>query len=181
MRVDPKANKALRPSASSPSESPESEPLLKYKLTDTGENAKLLHRRKRPKKDTLFSSLFFRRVRGSDSERRVWLSDESKILASTFGRFRVYRFVNWLIKIFLSDMKILGENRISLYFSGSLVPKMRQKVYPCSTWLKKRTPSKLNLWITKYPWWGLLEPVLRGRRDQAGCGKQSSEVFDKRK
>ena len=34
------------------------------------------------------------------SERRVWLSAESKILASTFGRFRLYR----LIKV------ILGQN-----------------------------------------------------------------------
>ena len=56
-------------------------------LTDTGEDSKLVHRRKGPKVDTLFSSLFF-----DVSERRVWLSAESKILASTFGRFRLYRF-----------------------------------------------------------------------------------------
>ena len=54
-------------------------------LTDTGEDSKLIHRRKRPKVDTLFS--FF----SDASERRVWLSAESKILASTFERFRLYR------------------------------------------------------------------------------------------
>ena len=57
-------------------------------LTDTGEDSKLVHRRKRPKLDTLFSSLF-----PDGSERRVWLSAESKILASTFGRFRLYRLI----------------------------------------------------------------------------------------
>ena len=31
-------------------------------LTDKGKDSKLVHRRKRPKVDTLFSSLFFRRV-----------------------------------------------------------------------------------------------------------------------
>ena len=57
-------------------------------LTDTGEDSKLVHRQKRRKLDTLFSSLF------SDVfERRVWLSAESKILASTFERFRLYRLI----------------------------------------------------------------------------------------
>ena len=50
-----------------------------FKLTDTGEDSKLVNSRKL---DTLFSSLF-----SDASERRVWLSAESKILASTFGRF----------------------------------------------------------------------------------------------
>ena len=40
--------------------------------TDTGEDSKLVHRRKRPKVDTLFSSLFFRRVRATSmTQRRV--------------------------------------------------------------------------------------------------------------
>ena len=34
-------------------------------LTDTGEDSKLVHRRKRPKVDKLFSSLFFRRFRAT--------------------------------------------------------------------------------------------------------------------
>ena len=73
---------------------PESE---KGVLTDTGEDSKLVHRRKRPKVETLFSSLF------SDAcERRVWLIAESKILASTLGRFRLYR------------LKQLSLQRISL-------------------------------------------------------------------
>ena len=55
-------------------------------LTDTDKSSKLVHRRKRTKVDTLFSSLFL-----DASERRVWLSTESKILASTFGRFCLYR------------------------------------------------------------------------------------------
>ena len=55
-------------------------------LTDTGEDSKLVHRRKRQKVDKLFSFPF-----SEASERRVWLSTESKILASTFGRFRLYR------------------------------------------------------------------------------------------
>ena len=57
----------------------------RWSLTDAGEDSKLVHRRKRPKVDTLFSSLF-----ADTSERRVWLSAESKILASTFGRFRMW-------------------------------------------------------------------------------------------
>ena len=47
---------------------------LKLCLTDTGEDSKLVHRRKRPKVDTLFSSLFF----SDASERRVWLSPSWK-------------------------------------------------------------------------------------------------------
>ena len=35
--------------------------LIFRKLTDTGEDSKLVHRRKRPKVDTLFSSLFWTR------------------------------------------------------------------------------------------------------------------------
>ena len=54
--------------------------------TDTGEDSKLVHTRKSPKVDTLFSSLF-----SDASERRVLLSTESKILASTFECFRLYR------------------------------------------------------------------------------------------
>ena len=54
-------------------------------LTDTGDDSKLVHRWKRPKMDTLFSSLF-----SAASQRRVWLRAELKILASTFGRFRLY-------------------------------------------------------------------------------------------
>ena len=38
-------------------------------LTDTGEDSKLVHKRKRRKVDTLFSSLF-----SDASERRIWLS-----------------------------------------------------------------------------------------------------------
>ena len=60
----------------------------KLLLTDTGDDSKLVHRRKRPKVDTLFSSLF-----SEASERRVLLSAESKILASTFGRIRLYRLI----------------------------------------------------------------------------------------
>ena len=59
-------------------------------FTDTGEDSKFVHRRKRPKVDTLFPSLF-----SDASERRVWLSAESKILASTFGRFCLYRLNSW--------------------------------------------------------------------------------------
>ena len=40
--------------------------LIFRKLTDTGEDSKLVHRRKRPKVDTLFSYLFL-----DASERRV--------------------------------------------------------------------------------------------------------------
>ena len=46
-------------------------PKLVY-LTYTGEDSKLVHRRKRPKVDTLFFSLFFRRVRATSmTQRRV--------------------------------------------------------------------------------------------------------------
>ena len=58
-------------------------------LTDTGEDSKLVHRPKRPKVDMVFSSLF-----SDASERRVGLNAESKILASTFGRFRLYRLTS---------------------------------------------------------------------------------------
>ena len=43
-----------------------------FKLTDTGEDSKLAHRRKCPKVDALFFSLFFRRVRATSmTQRRV--------------------------------------------------------------------------------------------------------------
>ena len=54
-------------------------------LTDTGEDSKLVHRRKRPKVDTLFSSLFFRRVRATSmTQRRV------EVLASTLNACAAY-------------------------------------------------------------------------------------------
>ena len=58
-------------------------------LTDTGEDSKLVHRRKRPKVDTLFSSLFFRRVRAMSmtfspvSVKRCTGSWRTQILNST--------------------------------------------------------------------------------------------------
>ena len=59
--------------------------------------------------DTLFSSIF------SDvSERRVWLSAESKILASTFGRFRLYR---------------LKSNFWSLTFHEIMGPRSYKRIY----------------------------------------------------
>ena len=55
---------------------------MRMNLTDTAEDSKLVHRRKRPKLDALFSSLF------SDvSERRVWLSIESKNTRVHFSTF----------------------------------------------------------------------------------------------
>ena len=54
-------------------------------LTDTGEDSKLVHRRKRPKVETHFFSFF------DAFERRVWLSAESKMLVLIFGHFRLYR------------------------------------------------------------------------------------------
>ena len=43
-----------------------------YSLTDTGEDSKLVHRRKRQKMDTLFSSLSFRSVQATSmTQRRV--------------------------------------------------------------------------------------------------------------
>ena len=63
-------------------------------LTDAGEDSKLVHRRKRPKVDTLFRSLF-----SDASERRVRFSAESKILASTFGRFGLYRLREIVCKL----------------------------------------------------------------------------------
>ena len=57
-------------------------------LTDTGEDSKLVFRRKHSKVDASIF-LFF----SDASERRVWLSAESKTLASTFGRFRRYRLI----------------------------------------------------------------------------------------
>ena len=57
----------------------------------TGEDLKLVHRQKSPKVNAApprYFLLFF------SNERRVWLSAESKILASTFGRFRLYRLTD---------------------------------------------------------------------------------------
>ena len=55
-------------------------------LTDTGEDSKLVHRLKRPKVDASIFCSF-----SDAAEQRVLLSADSKILASTFGRFRLYR------------------------------------------------------------------------------------------
>ena len=70
-------------------------------LTDTDEDSKLVQRRKRPNVDTLFSSLFF-----DASERRVWVSTESEILASTFGLFRMYRLTS-LLRLVLGLFKLI--------------------------------------------------------------------------
>ena len=61
-------------------------------LTDTGEDSKLVHRRKRSKVNAA-QPRYFLFFFSDASERRVWLSAESKILASTFGRFRLYRLM----------------------------------------------------------------------------------------
>ena len=50
-------------------------------LTDKGDDSKLVHRRKRPKVD---ASIF-------DSSLGRVGKKEKKILASTYGRFRLYR------------------------------------------------------------------------------------------
>ena len=71
-------------------------------LTDKGEDSRLVRRRKLPKLDTLFSSFF-----SDASERRVWLSAESKILASTFERFWLYRLSKRFNKYFISSFKII--------------------------------------------------------------------------
>ena len=71
---------------------------LKKTLTDTGEDSKLVHRRKRPKVDTLFYSLFFRRVRATSmTQRRV---ENTRVLFWTFSPVSVKRyFIDWLIII----------------------------------------------------------------------------------
>ena len=52
-------------------------------LTDTGEDSKLVNRRKRPKVDTLFSSLFFRRVLATSmTQRRV---ENTRVQFRTFS------------------------------------------------------------------------------------------------
>ena len=68
-----------------------------YDLTDTSENSKLVHRRICTKVDAnIFFSFFF-----DASERRVRLSAESKILASTFGRFCLYRSTSKFGQMFI--------------------------------------------------------------------------------
>ena len=76
-------------------------------LTDTGEDSKLVNRRQRSKVNAAppFSSLFI-----DASERRVWLSAESKILAFTFERFRLYR-LNSVWHQFLKS-KFVKENSL---------------------------------------------------------------------
>ena len=64
-------------------------------LTETGDDSKLVHRRIWPKVDANIFSLF-----PDVSELRVWLSAESKILASTFGRCRLYRLIKGNFIIF---------------------------------------------------------------------------------
>ena len=59
---------------------------IKVRLNRYRENSKLVPTRKRPKVDASIFLLFF-----DASERREWISAESKILASTFGRCRLYR------------------------------------------------------------------------------------------
>ena len=58
-------------------------------FTDTGEDSKLVHRQKRPKVDTLFSSLFF-----DASERRV---ENSRVHFLTFSPVSVNSFINYKI------------------------------------------------------------------------------------
>ena len=83
-------------------------------LTDTGEDAKLVHWRKRPKVDTLFSSLF-----SDASERRVWPIAESKILASTFGRFFIYFYISYNFYI---NFVVIGLMKCLTFRETSFIP-----------------------------------------------------------
>ena len=74
------------------------------KLTDISEDSKLVHRRKRSKVNAASPRFFL--LFCDAFERRLWLSAESKILASTFGRFRLYRlraFRNFILKWYGSE------------------------------------------------------------------------------
>ena len=58
------------------------------------------------------------------SERRVWLSAESKVLASTFGRFRLYR-----LKVTTKKIKLTIEIcKVSPCFSNGLSTQMVQRL-----------------------------------------------------
>ena len=105
-----------------------------FYLTDTGEDSKLVHMRTRPKVDTLFFSLF-----SDAAERRVWLSAESKILASTFGHFRLYRLNLKNMKISVNSFSILPELLISnlTNFAESAFPTLRFNIRPKNSGAKK--------------------------------------------
>ena len=73
-------------------------------LTDTGEDSKLVHRRKRPRVDTLFSSLFFRRARATSiTQRRV---EKTRVHFWTFSPVSVNTFFIMQLSLKFSDKKI---------------------------------------------------------------------------
>ena len=82
-------------------------------LTDTGEDSKLVHRRKRPKVDALFSSLFFQRVRAmSMTQRRV-----------EYTRVHFWTFSTVSVKVHLNDFR--QPSAAPVIFGGTVLDGLR--------------------------------------------------------
>ena len=81
------------------------------RLTDTSEDSKLVHSRKRPKVDTLFSSLFFRRVRATSmTQRRV---ENTSVYFWMFSPVSVKLIIYcWSIYVKILTINILPGNEV---------------------------------------------------------------------
>ena len=84
--------------------------------------------------DTLFSSLF-----SDASERRVWLSAESKILASTFGFFRLYRLGKQISILLFYELKFNIDNSKDIPLNSidfsQVYQATKDLISPKSVWL----------------------------------------------
>ena len=96
-------------------------------LTDTDEDSKLVHRRKRPKVDTLFSS-FFRRVRArSMTQRRV---ENTRVHFWTFSAVSVNTFWRIIVLQNLNRQMQSGDRRMHQFFLN---------IFTKFGWLMKKT------------------------------------------
>ena len=106
-------------------------------LTDTREDSKLVQRRKRPEVDTLFSSLFFRRVRATSmTQRRVentrlhfWSFSPVSVNSLEISKFIFFlHSTDEFAKINFKISKI--QNQIQINFVNLIVmPSKRQRLF----------------------------------------------------
>ena len=82
-------------------------------FTDTGEDSKLVHRRKRPKVDTLFSSLFFP-TRPSDEYDSAQSRKNSRPLLDVFACIGI-RTLQMTARLILKNFDNINENPSNEY------------------------------------------------------------------
>ena len=141
----------------------------KQRLTDTGEDSKLVHRRKSPKVDTLFSYLSFRRFRAtSTSQRRV---ENTRVHFWTFspGSVKVDFFENHLS--LQSDELFDFVRMVVIFFLCYLVARKNKKI----VFFKRGKSNKMT--ISSRSWRNFCKPAQYSSWTEWGEWSQCTQVF----